>query len=40
MATSGSKAPSLPPLPTNLDPQLRNYLKQVDTHLGKSRRFR
>lgn len=33
MATSGSKAPSLPPLPTNLDPQLRNYLKQVDTHL-------
>ena len=33
MATSGSKPPSLPPLPTNLDPQLRNYLKQVDTHL-------
>ena len=33
MATSGSKAPSLPPLPTNLDPQLRSYLKQVDTHL-------
>ena len=33
MATSGSKPPSLPPLPTNIDPQLRNYLKQVDTHL-------
>ena len=33
MATSGSKPPSLPPLPTDLDPQLRNYLKQVDTHL-------
>lgn len=33
MATSGSKPPSLPPLPTNLDPQLRTYLKQVDTHL-------
>lgn len=33
MATSNSKPPSLPPLPTNLDPQLRNYLKQVDTHL-------
>lgn len=33
MATTGSKPPSLPPLPTNLDPQLRNYLKQVDTHL-------
>ena len=33
MATAGSKPPSLPPLPTNLDPQLRNYLKQVDTHL-------
>ena len=33
MATSGSKPPSLPPLPTNLEPQLRNYLKQVDTHL-------
>lgn len=33
MSTSGSKPPSLPPLPTNLDPQLRNYLKQVDTHL-------
>ena len=33
MATAGSKPPSLPPLPTNLDPQLRNYLKAVDTHL-------
>ena len=33
MSTSGSKPPSLPPLPTNLDPQLRNYLKAVDTHL-------
>jgi len=33
MATAGSKPPSLPPLPTNLDPQLRNYLKVVDTHL-------
>lgn len=33
MATTGSKPPSLPPLPTNLDPQLRNYLKAVDTHL-------
>ena len=33
MATSSTKVPSLPPLPTNLDPQLRTYLKQVDTYL-------
>ena len=33
MATGNTKVPSLPPLPTNLDPQLRNYLKSVDSHL-------
>tara|TARA_X000000368_G_scaffold340571_1_gene278830 strand:+ start:842 stop:1810 length:969 start_codon:yes stop_codon:yes gene_type:complete len=33
MATGNTKIPSLPPLPTNLDPQLRNYLKSVDSHL-------
>ena len=33
MATGNTKVPSLPPLPTNIDPQLRNYLKSVDSHL-------
>jgi hypothetical protein len=33
MATSGTKLPAIPPIPSNVDPQLKTYLNAVDESL-------